>query len=156
VGKKNLEDKSTPASTGYEKLWKDALADGVCPVDGCDLTTSTCRHLDKYIDYTLNKTTGFIKKGVRRKKLRTVYTTDIDEFGIRAEVQEGHPVWDFYKKIKSFGLARDQIGILVRHFGAGMSVRSIMREMGWTSFSSYYSRYREALDILKKRGFGNE
>jgi hypothetical protein len=85
-----------------------------------------------------------------------LYTDDIDSFSFRMKTEPPAGIWDTYKKLRKYGLNRDQIGILIRKFCLGMTSRQIMEAMGWTSHQTFYRRYRAALKDLKTRGFGGK
>lgn len=77
---------------------------------------------------------------------------DIESYGA-PEREATSEVWDLFKKLRRYGLERDQISILLRRFVLDMTMRQICAEMGWTSMQTLYRRYRKALATLKKRGF---
>jgi len=60
------------------------------------------------------------------------------------------PVWSMFKNIRYSGLDYVQIGIVVRRLALKMKVKDILQEQGWVSSSSFYRRYRPALEILKR------
>jgi hypothetical protein len=139
---KNSDGKS---ARFWEKTWKQALQKGECPLAGCDITKQTCTHLDRYLAFSKHK---YPKD--REANLR--FTSDIDDFSLRAEknTRPGQ-IWSLFKKLRAAGLERDQIGILLRKFGYGMTNRAIMKDMGWTSHDSLYRRYRKAMHTLTLR-----
>lgn len=127
----------------WEKRWKKALKKGVCPIAACDLSKATCAHLDKFLAYDPT---------ARLHQPQTFSTDTIEEFSSPEE--EASPgVWALFKTLRKYPLKRDQIGILVRKFGIGMSNRQILDSMGWTSHSMLYTRYRQAVATLKEYGF---
>lgn len=89
---------------------------------------------------------------------RTLYTSEIDDFSLTAHKAEENKEgpWALFKQIRGYGLADDQIAILVRKFGLDMALRDIQVDMGFTSYGSLYRRYKDALEILKRGGFRNE
>jgi hypothetical protein len=104
--------------------------------------------LDSYIAHG-NKQLADGKQ--KHMKISTVYTNEIENFGGEDVQRPG--AWEMFKKLRRYGLNRDQVGILIRKFVYEMSNRQILEEMGWTSHSALYRRYREALTILKSKGF---
>lgn len=131
-----------------EKAWKSALDKGRC-LEGCILDKRTCVHLDRYLARHRDRGSSAF-----RPQVKLLMAGDIDEFSrLKEEFEEGG-VWDLFKKLRKYGLARDQIGILIRKFAYGMSNRTILEDMAWTSHSALHRRYIDALKTLKKRGFG--
>lgn len=123
----------------------------MCPFYGCDITKRTCGHLDRYLSYEDSTYTDKESKKVKGHEVSLVYTNDIDEYSLGAELRS-LGVWDLFKKLRRYGLDRDQIGILVRKFGKNMTNRQIIEDMGWTSHNHLYRRYKQALHDLAERG----
>jgi hypothetical protein len=135
------------SSKFYKAQWTRALKKGVCPVAGCDIKKKTCPHLDDHLNYSSSSP-------VRRPKLH--FTNDIERYDTAADSEYAPPTagaWQLFRKMRGIGLANDQIQILLRKFLLGMTVRQIKEDMGWTSTETYYRRYREALSVLKTRGY---
>src|SRR4051812_23235081 len=103
MGKTNSE-KSSKAK--LERLWKHALKKKVCFVGGCNIAKVPCEHLDRFLEYGPSQFSP-------KPNVKT--TSDIDDFSFGFERQKSavEGVWSFYKKIKGFGLANDQILILI-------------------------------------------
>lgn len=137
----------------WEAEWKEALRIGICPIAGCSLLKRTCRHLDKYLAY--DPYSNVPGKNVNRE-VNALHTGDIDDFSLRAEKVKPRTegVLAFYWQLRPFGLSRDQVLILIRKFHVGMSNRQILIEMGWNSHDTLNRRYNEALEILKRNGWG--
>lgn len=138
-----------------EKLWTQALSDGVCPFKGCDIKTKTCWHLDQYLKVDGNTRVGpnghVIKRG--RDGEPSIYPFEhVEEMKVKTEKVVKGQVWDLFKKLRHFGIPNHQIGILVRRFGYGMSFGEIQKEMGWTTYHGMYSHYRNAMNKIKKEG----
>lgn len=139
-GKKHSERKSHQL---WDQIWKEGLKAGVCPVKGCDIKEETCEHLDEHLRY---------QPGYPDEEEASVYFTDrIEEYS--REEPKGVGAWELFKKLRQYGLNRDQIGILVRKFAYNMSREQIKRDMNYTSNQTFDRRYKEALATLKKRGF---
>lgn len=82
-----------------------------------------------------------------------VYAEDIDDYTVPFLLSSYQPeqgVWEFFKLLRKLPLTNDQILILVCKFGLDMQVQQIVERMNWTSPSSYYFRYRKALEIVQK------
>ena len=138
-----------------DELWKEALRIGKCPFAGCSLSESTCDHLDNYLNYDGQHTyTEPATNEVIHKGPSLLFTDDIDDFTPMTVSDESNPVWRMYKRLRKYPLSRSQIGILVRKFGAGMTNRQILADMGWTSHSLLHKQFTEALKILRNGGFG--
>ncbi len=134
------------SSRRLERRWKYALKKRVCPFAKCDLSKGTCEHLDNYLNFG---------RHIYEGEVPLIYTEDIDRFGgSGATPQDG--AWAMFKTLRKYGIANDQIQILVRKFAYDMSHRQIMAELGWLSFKTFDRRYHEALAALKHRGFGQK
>lgn len=154
-----------------EALWKRALRKETCPFEGCDLHFKTCEHLDAYLAYDsgarkyqpeivgasdvdqLQERLAFCKEGRTQPAGNHANTSVAPVSTARFEGADGRPVWSLFKKLRTFKMPPDQIGILVRLFGAGMNMSQVQKDMGWTSTKTLYKRYKDALETLKKRGF---
>lgn len=140
-----------------EGLWKKALQNGECPFGGCNLSDNTCEHLDGYLSYIENPHLNYVRKsegeqkGLPKRKVRTLYTSDIDDYAVTEETTSG--VWELFKKLKKYGLARDQIGVVLRRACLEMNFRQIAEDMNWTHPQYAFRRYQEAIKTLRTRGY---
>lgn len=141
-----MKQSKTKSKEYWDVLWAKALKRGVCLRDGCDIRTKTCVHLDEHLKY--QTTSPKFKKGfVTGIDLDTVQESNLE----KAEAGEG--AWELFKKLRKFGLDRDQVVILVRRFAYNMSIRSIANDMNYLSKSEVQRRLSDALATLKRRGF---
>lgn len=127
----------------WQALWRRALEAGVCPFESCDIRTSTCEHLDNYLEW-----------GSSRKffepRLRAESRDDIDEFPELAPcLSNTEGIWALFRHLRKLPLENDQIRILIRKYGLGQGRPLIMRELGWKSVSHYQRRLRLAVETLR-------
>jgi len=120
-----------------------ALIKGICPIQGCEISTATCSHLDRHLKY--DSVASIIKP-------KLVVWDEIEEMATEAEPPEAGQVWALFKKLRAAGLNRSQVGILLRRHGYNMTDRQIIEDMGWTSKDTLESREKKALAVLKRRG----
>lgn len=137
-----------------EKLWKEALAKGVCPFAGCDIRKETCHHLDRYL--TMNNKNYINASGqqvpsIHGREVKLSYVDWIDEKPGEKEPESGQ-VWALFKKLRAFGLQNDQVAILIRRFAYGMTFKQIYDEMHWVSMGTLHKRYKHAVDKIKREG----
>jgi hypothetical protein len=124
-------------------MWKRALRTRKCPYDGCDLRLATCQHLDNYLQFG---------RHYFERQVNIRFTDQIERFSEMGESREGE-VWALFRKLRSLGLANDQVSLLLRKFVYGMTRKQIMADMGWTSNRAFDDRLAQAMQALKDRGF---
>lgn len=148
--------------------WKRALAEGRCPFTGCDIRFGACAHLNEYLNRGYfgpeSSSQNFLGKGQEDDhKL----AANIDDYSLKAhELEENHSsTWEVFKRLRKYKMPRglkqskdlyltnDQVLLLVMKYAVGLSQRQIMEGMGWTSFDTFNSRHKQALRVLRKRGF---
>lgn len=146
---------------GWEEIWREALAKGTCPFEGCGLKQQTCEHLDHYLA---------MEDRTRFKKPSTVSTRDIEAFS-GSELFPEQSAWELFKKLRPYradyilsrcghkvtiqgsGLLDVHIRILLKEFAVGMGRIEIMQDLGMRSVSQYQKLRQQAFNILKEVGF---
>lgn len=127
----------------WDDIWKVSLKHQICPFARCDLSKGSCEHLDRHANYDTS---------ARLYQPSVYFIHDIEEKAVEATQPKGE-IWELFKKLRRYGLGRDQIGILLRKFGKDMSRAEILEDMNWTSNQTYDRRYRDAIATLKRRGY---
>ena len=138
----------------WKRAWKKALRAGRCPFTGCDIREHACEHLNRYLNHG-NRIAATFKRGEKARlnplEVTLLYTDEIER---EPEVpKSGMGAWEMFRLLRGYGLARDQIGVLIRVFVFDMTFGQISEEMGWTHPMLAHRRYTRALETLKKRGY---
>jgi hypothetical protein len=121
-------------------FWTTALSKGVCPYAGCDLSATTCKHLDRYLDYG----SKFVQPSVQ-------FTGQPEEFPDPEDPPAAAGIWEKFKALRKYPLRQDQILLILLKDHMKMSRADIIRHMGWTSNSSVDSRYKTAIATLRRK-----
>jgi hypothetical protein len=155
----------------YDDLWTKALKTGVCPVEGCDITKSVCKHLNKHLNYS--------QSYYASDALDMAYNSMSEALDVAVNGKESE-AWALFKRLRKYlaplnhardrrfksskkqapriicdgskFLTPDQILILIRTFVYNMSTRQIEKDMGWSNHMLVTRRLNKALEVLKNYG----
>lgn len=64
--------------------------------------------------------------------------------------------WEFFKKLRKYGLSNTQSLLLIDHFVLGKTIADIARERDWTSVRTAQRHFKQAIDLLRGQGFKGE
>lgn len=122
----------------------------VCP-EGCDLSASPCKHLERLISNP-NKEPQFENKyKCIGSNVEKAYYESGAGFVIPEGIRSRSYEYQFRAKMEKAGLEPVKVDILVLRFVYSMSLRDIAEELGVMSSMTVLRLYEEAMTVLKRR-----
>lgn len=120
--------------------WRQDLKRGTCRIGGCDITKSTCQHLDAFLQDS------------DRQSVRAVNYQHIERLPV-ASPEHRSMSDDFRQKLLQYDLSSSQRQLLMLRFVYGYSFDDIAKEMRFMDMRALYALFSSTLQSLKEQGF---